>query len=387
MVMDRSDLLGKLYTSALLDGGLSGVLSDLAIIYPELPITYQAQCVYETQVYDCAMFNHGSDAEIHLSQAQSANPFPPIALKCDVSDVAITEHFIRPQDVEKTDFYDEYLKHHREINRAFGIILHRHGADSAFVAANLPRTMKKREERHVLELFRFLRPHLQGAFNLILEVAKRKSTLTNPTFWLDQIPTSACVVSPDGKVQHFNGRAARMFQLARNLYMDKMVRLSARKADTHKALHNALQKASMSSTAVGPVPLVPGRQGGPFAFILPIHEREQIHPGLAPFIAPTLPLLVTIFDPDEAPKKSERILAAALGLSERESLLVQELILGASLREASNNLQISYNTARNQLASATSKTGSHSQSDIIRRGTQILARLGDASLGSGQSEP
>ncbi|MES0812516.1 hypothetical protein ABLO27_23695 [Roseibium sp. SCPC15] len=377
MAMDRSDLLGKLYTSALLDGGLTDVLSDLAVIYPDLPITYQAQCVYETQVYDCAMFNHGDDAEIHLSQAQSANPFPPIALKCDLSDVAITEHFIRPQDVEKTDFYDEYLQHHGEINRAFGIILHRHGSDSAFVAANLPRTMKKRDEQLVLELFRFLRPHLQGAFSLILEVAKRKSTLTNPGFWLDQIPTFACVVSPDGKILHLNGQADRMLKRAGTLYIDRMVRLSARRPDTHKALRDALEKAARISTAIGPMPLLPGKQGGPFAFVLPIHEREQIHPGLAPFIAPTLPLLVTIFDPDEAPRKSDRILAAALGLSERESLLVQELILGSSLREASENLQISYNTARNQLASATSKTGSHSQSDIIRRGTQILARLGD----------
>lgn len=378
MVTDRSSLLNKLYTAALLDGGLSGVLQDLAEAYPDLPISYQAQCVYETRVYDCAMFNHGRDAAFHLNQAQSVNPFPPIALKCDMSNVAITEHFIRPEEVEKTDFYDEYLKPHGNINRAFGIILHRHGADSAFVAANLPKSMRQREERHVLQLFRFLRPHLQNAFDLVLEVAKRDTLLPNPTFWLDQIPTSACIVSPDGKVLHLNGQADRLFHDTGFLYVDRMVRLSARKPHAEKALYGALNRASKMSTAVGPVSLMQARQGGPFVFVLPIQNKDQIHPGLAPFIAPTLPLLVTIFDPDEAPRKSERVLAAALGLSERESLLVQELILGASLREAAAKLEISYNTARNQLASATSKTGSRSQSDIIRRGTQILAKLSDA---------
>ena len=376
---EQADLLNKLYTAALLDGGLSGVLADLAIAYPDLPLTYQAQCVYETQVYDAAMFNLDDDAAFHLNRAQSANPFPPIALKCDVSDVAITEQFIRPEDVEKTDFYDEYLRHHGDINRAFGIILHRHGSDSAFVAANLPRTMKKREEQHVLKLFRFLRPHLQNAFELVLEVAKRDTLIPNPTFWLDQIPTSACIVSPNGKVLHLNRQAERMFQTSGVLHLDKMVHLAARLPFARKALQGALSKASRDSMAAGPISLLPDRQGGPLIFVLPIQNRDQIHPGLAPFIAPTLPLLVTIFDPDEAPKKSEYILAAALGLSERESLLVQELILGASLREASETLEISYNTARNQLASATSKTGSRSQSDIIRRGTQILARLNDAS--------
>jgi DNA-binding CsgD family transcriptional regulator len=226
---------------------------------------------------------------------------------------------------------------------------------------------------------------LQGAFSLLLETTKRKTRIPNPEFWLDQIPTAACIVTPDGKVQHLNKRADQTLKNGGLLHIDRMVNLTARNSMIRKALETALSRASSTLVPVGPVSLTQQRQGGPFFFVLPIQHTEQVHPGLAPFISPTRPLLITIFDPDESPKNSENILSAAFGLTERESLLVQQLILGSSLREAAEILEISYNTARNQLASATSKTGSHSQSDIVRRGTQVLARLGDVSTEDDQS--
>ncbi|WP_428642631.1 helix-turn-helix transcriptional regulator [Roseibium sp.] len=378
MITDHASLLNKLYCSALLDGGLTGVLSDLARAYPDLPISYQAQCVYQNTLYDCAFFNHlGEDPASQLARTESANPFPPLALKCAMSDVGVTSDFIAPEDVEKLDFYDEFLKPQGEINRAMGIILHRQGDDSAFVAANLPKTMGRREEDHVLNLFRYLRPHLQGAFSLLLEVARRQVRLTYPDFWLDQIPAAACILEPDGRILHLNARADSLFRRADNLFIDRTVRLTARDSHTRTVLQTVLSGARASALPAGPVLLTRGKTANPFLFAIPIQHKDEVHPGLAPFIAPSMPLLVTIFDPEEAPGRSETLLAAALGLSQRESELIQQLILGSSLKEAAERIGISYHTARNHLASATSKTGSRSQSDIIRRGTQILSRVGD----------
>lgn len=374
--MDHSGLLHKLYSAALLDQGLTGVLSDLATCYPDLPISYQAQCVYENTLYDCAMYNHGEGAEFELGRAVSANPFPPIALQCDPSDLVYTGDFISAADVEKTDFYHEFMKDHGDINRAFGVILHRHGEDSAFVAANLPRTMKWREEEHVRNLFGFLRPHLQNAFGLLLELAKRDAVPADPGFWLNQIPTAAVLALPDGKVVHFNSQAEQFLKTSGFVYTDRTVRLAARTRKLQNQLQSALRKASDTSLPVGPVAMSPAGNGGPFFFVLPVRHKDQIHPGFAPFLAPSMPLLVTMFDPADVPRPSAKILSAAFGLTERECLVIQQLILGASLKEAADTLQISYNTARNHLANATSKTGAHSQADIVRRGTQILAKIG-----------
>lgn len=375
MIDEFENWLHKLYTTALLDDGLTGVLSDLAQAYPDLPLSYQAQCVYENRFYDCALYNVGTDAELKLAQAQSFNPFPPVALKCDLSDIARTADFISPEAVEKSDFYDEFLKHHGQVNRALGIVLHRNGEDSAFVAANLPKTMAMREEEHVHELFTFLRPHLQNAFSLLLEIKKRHAQLIRSDVWLDQIPTSACIVDPNGRIKHLNRLAEQMLKHSEILFTDRTVRLSARRNETQQILQNALFLASANGQATGPVSLTPDGEGGPLLFVMPLRHKDQVHPGLAPFLSADQPLLVTILDPDECLKKSEQALAAALGLTQRESLLVQELIQGASLREAADKLEISYFTARNHLASATSKTGSRSQSEIIRKGTQILSRL------------
>ena len=225
-------------------------------------------------------------------------------------------------------------------------------------------------------LFGLLRPHLQYAFGLLLELSKRDAVPANPDFWLNRIPTAAFLVLPDGKVAHFNSQAEQFLRTSKLLYTDRAVRLAARTQKLQNQVQSALTKASATSVPVGPVPLNPTGNGGPFFFVMPVRHKDHMLPGFAPFLSPSIPLLVTLFDPADVPRPSEKILSAAFGLTERECLVIQQLILGASLKEAADTLQISYNTARNHLASATSKTGAHSQADIVRRGTQILAKLG-----------
>ncbi len=375
MIQSPEVLLNKLYSSALLDGGLSGVLADLAKAYPDLPISYQAQCVFKNELYDCAMYNHGPDAELHLAMAETANPFPPLALTCDVSEVSITAHSILPEEVERTDFYHEFLASHCNINRAFGIVLHRHGNDSAFIAANLPKELGEKEEAHVLDVMRFLRPHCQGAFQLLLEVNRREIEGETHGFWLEQIPTAAFVVTNSRKVLHLNGNAERLLRSRPELQITKGSYLSSPDMEIRSALGAVIHEAFAHGLPAGPVPLGRTGIGGCIAYVLPIKTRDQVHPTLAPFLSHSLPLLVTIFDPADRPPSDLSVLEVGLGLSARESALLQELIMGATVREAAERMGVSYNTARNQLASAHAKTGSRSQSELVRLGTQMLARL------------
>lgn len=375
MTLNREVLLQKLYSAALLDGGLSGVLADLAAAFPDLPISYQAQCVYRNEFYDCAFFNHGPGIAEKLAQVESANPFPPIALNCDVSDIVRTAQVISPDEVEKTDFYDEFFREHHNINRATGIILHRQGVDSAFVAANLPKDFSEGDEVRVNEELRFLRPHFQGAFNLLLEVRKREVNTARYGFWLEQIPTPAFVVDASRHIIHMNVLAERILERDQAFTTSLGNILTSSDPLTRQRLEDAIDCAHVNSAPVGPVFLRgPGQRGG-FFFVLPIRPEDQIHPSLAPFLGPRMPFLVTYFNPEDRPKTARGVLAGALGVSERESALVQELIYGSTLRESADRLGIAYNTARNQLASVQTKTGTRSQSDVVRMGAQILARL------------
>lgn len=66
-----------------------------------------------------------------------------------------------------------------------------------------------------------------------------------------------------------------------------------------------------------------------------------------------------------APPRSVSGLGAALGLSPAEARLVEQLRGAGNLREAADDLDISVNTARNQLASVFDKLGIRRQSDLI----------------------
>lgn len=375
MTASLETLLHKLYSSSLLDGGLSGILSDLAQVYPDLPLSYQAQCVYRNTLYEGAILNHGPDAVEHLSLAQSFNPFPPLALKSPMTKVSVTSQYIRPKDVEQTDFYDEFLRPHGDINRAFGIILHRQGEDSAFVAANLPRRMKQREEDHVLRLFETLRPHFQGAFRLLMEVKQREIQVQAGGFWLEQIPTAAFAVTPDCKILHMNSHGSCATGKGRRLQIDRSIRLCAANRSVQRLLEASVRKAHHTQLPVGPVSLTGQKETGPLLFVLPIKFQDQVHPSLAPFLSHSMPLLVTVFDPADTPRPSTEVLRMAFGITEGESRLLQELISGRTLRESAGQLGISYHTARNQLASTTSKTGTCSQTEIVRLASQLLSRM------------
>ncbi|WP_420339420.1 helix-turn-helix transcriptional regulator [Roseibium sp.] len=375
MATNLDTLLNRLYSASLLDGGLTGVLEDIAQAYPDVPLSYQAQCVFRNSLYEGAVFNYGPNALEEISSAEAPNPFPPIALKCSLNRVAVTSDHIPPDDIERSDFFDEHLRKHGEINRALGIILHRQGQDSAFVAANLPKRLKQREEEHILRLFETLRPHLQGAFRLLMEVKQREVQLQTGGFWLEQIPTAAFAITPDYKVLQMNRHANKMTKAARHLQLDRSVRLCTVNRSAQRVLEASLHKAHDVQRPIGPISLTSGKQGGPLLFVMPVRFQDQMHPSLAPFLRHSMPLLVTVFDPADTPLSSNKALKMAFGITDGESRLLQELIRGGSLRDAADRLEISYHTARNQLASTTSKTGTRSQTEIVRRASELLSRM------------
>jgi DNA-binding CsgD family transcriptional regulator len=86
-------------------------------------------------------------------------------------------------------------------------------------------------------------------------------------------------------------------------------------------------------------------------------------------------LLVTIINPNSPLPMSAAELAACLGITEAEARIVGLLCEGSTLRNSASKLNVSYTTARNQLASACTKTGLHTQLQLVRYVMAILARV------------
>ncbi|MGX1198832.1 pimeloyl-ACP methyl ester carboxylesterase/DNA-binding CsgD family transcriptional regulator [Parvibaculum sp. MBR-TMA-1.3b-4.2] len=90
---------------------------------------------------------------------------------------------------------------------------------------------------------------------------------------------------------------------------------------------------------------------------LPMEERD----GAIAIIAP---------EPDP-PARRNHVFRRALGLSRAEARLASHLQEGLSLKEASEDLGVTVNTARNQLKSIFEKLGINRQSDLVRHLTQL----------------
>lgn len=90
---------------------------------------------------------------------------------------------------------------------------------------------------------------------------------------------------------------------------------------------------------------------------LPLEERD----GAIAIIAP---------EPDP-PTRRNHVFRRALGLSRAEARLASHLQEGLSLKEASEDLGVTVNTARNQLKSIFEKLGINRQSDLVRHLTQL----------------
>lgn len=77
--------------------------------------------------------------------------------------------------------------------------------------------------------------------------------------------------------------------------------------------------------------------------------------------------LVLIFDPECRIEASTDLIARDLGISNREAAVAAQLVKGCKLEEVAQRLSVSPHTVRCQLKSIFAKTGTHSQSDLIRR--------------------
>jgi DNA-binding CsgD family transcriptional regulator len=77
--------------------------------------------------------------------------------------------------------------------------------------------------------------------------------------------------------------------------------------------------------------------------------------------------LVFIYDPEQRLAPGAELISRDLGISAREAEIAVMLSMGRDLSGAATQLGISMHTMRTHLKNIFEKTGSHSQSDLIRR--------------------
>ena len=185
------------------------------------------------------------------------------------------------------------------------------------------------------------------------------------SLWFGYYPSPAFILDFQSIVREINPDAERIAAAGSFLTVDKGGRFATSDPADRKMLEGVLGRY---------VPRAPPRKStlGPSLVRVKHRAERDIFLHFTP-LGPLL--LVTVIDPDAPLLMSAAELAACLAITEAEARIVGLLCEGSTLRISAAKLNVSYTTARNQLASACAKTGLHTQLQLVRYAMAILVRI------------
>lgn len=217
---------------------------------------------------------------------------------------------------------------------------------------------------------RFLLPHLRHA----AAIAEHRAFFTASQSVLDRLPFGAVFVARGGAAIQWNGAAAKILHAGDGFRWCGGI-LSAADPYAQARLRNLIDGA-----------LAPRKPPGPRAVSVPrpsLRRDYQVVAALPsdPFRKSATPhppvALVLIIDPECQPPASTRLLAELYKLTRKEAGMVAKLSEGKSLKQAAQELSVTYETARTHLRRIFSKTGTSRQAELLL----LVGRLSAADIG------
>ena len=192
---------------------------------------------------------------------------------------------------------------------------------------------------------------------------------------LDQLRDGLLLLAPDGHLLHGNRVALELLAQGRGLVFHHG-RVQAAQVDERPAF-KALLRAQASPadgrsadgcTGVDTL-LLHGRSGGAAMRV----QAATLELPLSSATAPRHCVLLALTAGAAMPAPPAALMRQAYGLTPAEARLAEALLQGLSLREAAQQLRLSYETARTRLKQIFGKTGTHRQSELLSRLQRELA--------------
>jgi DNA-binding CsgD family transcriptional regulator/PAS domain-containing protein len=269
-------------------------------------------------------------------------------------------------EFSRSEYYNDFLRP-LDIDHAVFGLLHRTPRGDAVLG--LYRSQKRGQfDESVLDLLRFVMPHVQRAFDLHLRILDLKARTGGLSAALDMMPMGVVLVEAKGGVVLMNQAASVIMSKRDGLVVTPAGDLRAQLASESAQLERLIRRAQISPDGRGLRPA-----GG-----LLVSRRQQ---PLQVFVTPAknLPLglgrtalaVVFITDPTQRERPSPDVLCTFFALTPAEARVAMMLGHGSSPRQIAHFLGVSPNTIKTQLASIYGKTGTSRQGQLVR----LLTRL------------
>ncbi len=273
--------------------------------------------------------------------------------------INLTEELCPRAVLERSEFYNEYMRHIGDCG--LGMVVSREGTRVHNLSAQRRKRQFGEPER---EIARFLLPHLSRAWT----VHQRLDLLSAGESVLDTLPLGVVFLAAGGAATYWNRAAEEMFRANDGLSLRQGV-LSAldrwAEAQLRKAIDDAFSPCQMPGQAVVSVPR-PSQHREYRIVAAPLRTR------FPQFVGTPIPLAVALItDPERQRPAGVHLLTQMYKLTPREAALASKLSEGKSVKQAAQELSISYETARAHLRHIFSKTETSRQAELLL----LIARL------------
>ena len=264
--------------------------------------------------------------------------------------------------LERSEFYNDYLLRIGG-EYSMGAVIARE-KNQAPVLTALRGRGKHRFDEPDREIARFLLPHLGRAWTVL----QRLELLSAGESVLDTLPLGVVYLKADARAIYWNREADEIFRRDDGLSLRNGTLSAADSraaAQLRKVVYEALSPGRPPGPATVAVPRVSlGRDYQVVAAPIRVRSRQ--------FAGTSQPLVVVLItDPERQKPASVDLLMQMYKLTPKEAALAAKLSDGKSVEQASEELAITYETARTHLRRIFSKTGTSRQTELLL----LMARL------------
>lgn len=308
-----------------------------------------------------------SGEDEYMSRINSINPRMKYSMSKPAGHLAWDYRILPEEALNRHEFY--HWLEQWDMKCFMGTCLSRTGNIAAFTSVEFS-TRHGHVSQKQLDTYQKLLPHIGNAWRLSACSRKHQFDHDYHAFLLDQSKRGIITLDRKGRVLSLNAAAEEMVARADGLEIRNGSVHSARASDNwhlQRLIADAL-KACRGDTlsSGGTLPLTRHKKRRSYIVqIMPYYRAGKAKPDTMPGV------VIFITDPDKKPETDLSVLAAIYKLTPKETLLAAALLGGCSLREAAEQNQVSYHTARSHLYNIFEKTGTHSQRQLML----LLSRL------------
>ena len=298
----------------------------------------------------------------YSDQYVSSSPWMQSADWYNHGRVSTGEEIVTEESLVNTEFYLNWLKPQDLFYRICAAIRCDH--NRVFYLEVLRSQSQGRFKEAEKLFFEAILPHLTQA--MCLNRYLWKMVMIEDA--LRYQPYSILIVDEKGEVQFANKQSDNVLSEENGLYIRDNV-LCATKSHINKKLKTLIEIASagsissdMGRSSSGSMSLPRDGNQQPISLVvLPMHRKLRRVVGQASRVA-----IVFVCAPEHAGELPRSVLTTLYGLTHAEDRLLQLILDGYRLRDASDELGITQNTARTHMKHIYAKTGAERQVDLVR---------------------